>query len=76
MDKSALGKKILFPAGAGMDPVLIGKRMAFVRASVKGLAVQEYERNPGLYSDGRVRWADGKASEEVRRLYEYMCIQL
>ena len=57
-------------------PVLIGKRMAFVRASVKGLAVQEYERNPGLYSGGRVRWADGKASEEVRRLYEYMCIHL
>ena len=57
-------------------PVLIGKRMAFVRASVKGLAVQEYERNPRLYSDGKVRWSDGKGSEEVRRLYEYVCIQL
>ena len=57
-------------------PVMIGKRRAFSRASMKGLAVQEYERNPRLYSDGQVRWADGKASEEVEGLYEYTCIHL
>ena len=57
-------------------PVMIGKRRAFSRASVKGLAVQEYERHPKLYSDGKVRWADGKGTEEVESLYKYTRIHL
>ena len=57
-------------------PVLIGKRKAFTRAPLKGLAVQEYERNPRLYSDGKVSKADGKSTKEIESLYEYTYIQL
>ena len=57
-------------------PVLIGKRKAFTRAVLKGLAVQEYERNPRLYSDGKVSKADGKSTKEIGSLYEYTYIQL
>ena len=57
-------------------PVLIGKRKAFTRAPLRGLAVQEYERNPRLYSDGKVSRTDGKATKEINSLYAYMCIQL
>ena len=57
-------------------PVLIGKRKAFSRAPLKGLAVQEYERNPRLYSDGKVRRVDGKATKEIEFLYDYTYIHL
>ena len=57
-------------------PVLIGKRKAFTRAQLKGLAVQEYERNPRLYSDGKVSKTDGKATKEVEDLYKYICIEI
>ena len=56
--------------------MLIGKRKAFTRAVLKGLAVQEYERNPRLYSDGKVSKADGKSTKEIGSLYEYTSIQL
>ena len=57
-------------------PVLIGKRKAFTRAPLKGLAVQEYERNPRLYSDSKVSKSDGQATKEINALYDYICIQL
>ena len=57
-------------------PVLIGKRKAFTRAPLKGLAVQEYERDPRLYSNGKVSRSDGKATKEIVSLYDYTCIHL
>lgn len=48
---------------ANICPVHIGNRKAFFRAQSEGKAVQEYE-------------PDGKAADEIARLYEYMCIQL
>ena len=57
-------------------PVLIGKRKAFTRAPLKGLAVQEYERNPRLYSEGTVSRTDGKATREIELLYAYTLIHL
>jgi chromosome partitioning protein len=49
--------------GATLCPVRIGNRIAFSRAQQTGLAAQEYE-------------PDGKAAEEIRHLYRYMCIQM
>jgi len=48
---------------ASICPVHIGNRKAFFRAQSEGKAVQEYEPN-------------GKAAEEIEKLYNYMCIQL
>lgn len=57
--------------------VFLYKRKAYKRAQAKGLAVQEFERDPKKYSDGKVsRTADGKASKEIIGLYAYMCIHL
>lgn len=44
-------------------PIFIGNRIAFSRAQQSGLAAQEYEPN-------------GKAAEEIKQLYAYMCIQV
>ena len=49
--------------GATLCPVRIGNRIAFSRAQQTGLAAQEYE-------------PDGKAAEEIKNLYNYMCIQI
>lgn len=49
--------------GAALCPVRIGNRIAFSRAQQTGRAAQEYE-------------PDGKAAEEIRQLYEYMCIHI
>ena len=46
-----------------MCPVLIGNRKAYFRAQSTGLAVQEFE-------------PEGKAADEIARLYSYTCIQL
>lgn len=48
---------------AKICPVHIGLRKAYFRAQSEGKAVQEYESN-------------GKAADEVNKLYKYMCIQL
>ncbi len=48
---------------ANICPVHIGNRKAFFRAQSEGKAVQEYE-------------PDGKAADEIIRLYKYTCIQL
>lgn len=48
---------------ASICPVHIGNRKAFFRAQSEGKAVQEYEPN-------------GKAADEIARLYDYTCIQL
>ena len=42
-------------------PVRIGNRIAFSRAQQSGQTAQEYE-------------SQGKAAEEIKQLYEYMCI--
>lgn len=44
-------------------PVRIGNRIAFSRAQQSGQTAQEYEQQ-------------GKAAEEVKQLYEYMCIHV
>lgn len=49
--------------GADVCPVTIGNRKAFFRAQGSGLAVQEFEPN-------------GAATDEIRRLYEYINIAL
>jgi chromosome partitioning protein len=49
--------------GATLCPVRIGNRIAFSRAQQTGLAAQEYE-------------PDGKAAEEIKHLYQYMCIHM
>lgn len=48
---------------AKICPVHIGLRKAYFRAQSEGKAVQEYESN-------------GKAADEVNKLYKYICIQL
>lgn len=49
--------------GVILCPVRIGNRIAFSRAQQTGLAAQEYE-------------PDGKAAEEIKHLYQYICIQM
>lgn len=49
--------------GVDICPVTIGNRKAFFRAQSEGLAAQEFEPN-------------GKAAEEVQKLYTYTCIHL
>jgi chromosome partitioning protein len=49
--------------GAELAPVRIHNRVAFARAQQTGLTAQEFE-------------PDGKATEEIKRLYAYMCIHL
>lgn len=49
--------------GAELCPVRIGNRIAFSRAQQTGRVAQEYE-------------PDGKAAEEIRQLYKYMCIRV
>lgn len=44
-------------------PVRIGNRIAFSRAQQSGQAAQEYE-------------PQGKAAEEIKQLYEYICIHV
>lgn len=44
-------------------PVTIGNRKAFFKSQAKGQSVQEYEPN-------------GKAAEEISKLYTYTCIHL
>lgn len=46
-----------------MCPVTIGNRKAFFKSQAKGQSVQEYEPN-------------GKAAEEISKLYTYTCIHL
>ncbi|SOD22242.1 AAA family ATPase [Nitrosomonas ureae] len=48
---------------ANICPVHIGNRKAYFRAQSEGKTVQEYEPN-------------GKAADEIARLYKYTCIQL
>ncbi len=48
---------------ANICPVHIGNRKAFFRAQSNGQAVQEFE-------------PEGKGADEIKRLYEYMCIHL
>lgn len=47
--------------GIEICPVRIGSRIAYSRAQQSGEVAQEYE-------------PQGKAAEEIKRLYEYMCI--
>ena len=49
--------------GAELVPVRIHNRVAFARAQQTGLTAQEFE-------------PDGKATEEIKRLYAYMCMHL
>jgi len=49
--------------GASLAPVRIHNRVAYSRAQQTGLTAQEFEE-------------DGKAAEEIKQLYEYMCIHL
>ena len=46
-----------------VSPIQVGQRAAFVHSLTSGLTAQEYEPN-------------GKAAEEIRRLYNWTCIQL
>jgi chromosome partitioning protein len=48
---------------ANICPVQIGNRKAYFRAQSEGKAVQEFEPN-------------GKAADEIQRLYAYTCIKL
>ena len=47
--------------GIEICPVRIGSRIAYSRAQQSGEVAQEYE-------------PQGKAAEEIKHLYEYMCI--
>lgn len=49
--------------GAAIAPVRIHHRVAYPRAQQTGQTAQEFE-------------PDGKAAEEIERLYQYACIQL
>ncbi len=49
--------------GASIAPVRVHNRVAFSRAQQTGLTAEEFE-------------PEGKAAEEIKRLYEYVCIQL
>jgi len=49
--------------GAPLAPVRIHNRIAFSRAQQTGLTAQEFE-------------PDGKAAEEIKQLYEYMCMHV
>lgn len=49
--------------GAELCPVRIGNRIAYSRAQQTGQVAQEYE-------------PDGKAADEIRQLYQYMCIHV
>lgn len=49
--------------GIDLCPTRIGNRIAYSRAQQSGHAAQEYE-------------PDGKAAEEIKRLYDHMCIHV
>jgi chromosome partitioning protein len=49
--------------GASIAPVRIHNRVAYSRAQQTGLTAQEFE-------------PDGKAAEEIKQLYAYMCMHL
>lgn len=49
--------------GATLCPVQIGYRIAFSRAQQRGLVAQEFE-------------PQGKAAQEIEKLYTYICIQV
>lgn len=49
--------------GVGIVPIRLGHRMAFQHALTAGLTAQEYE-------------PDGKAADEVRQLYQWVCEQI
>lgn len=54
---------IIEQLGAELSPVRIGQRIAYSRAQQTGQAAQEID-------------PDGKASTEIRKLYEYVCMHL
>ena len=64
-NETAEAQEIIDDLGSDFCPVLIGNRKAFFRAQAKGCAVQEQSFDP-----------DGKATEEIKRLYEYTRIHL
>ena len=49
--------------GATLCPIRIGQRIAYSRAQQTGLVAQEVE-------------PDGKAAQEIKQLYEYVCMNL
>ncbi|MBC9178535.1 hypothetical protein [Pseudoroseomonas ludipueritiae] len=49
--------------GAPLAPVRAGLRVAYSRAHQTGLAAMEFE-------------SDGKAADELKRLYEFVCMNL
>jgi chromosome partitioning protein len=55
--------KVIEALGAEVCPVRIGSRIAYSRAQQSGLAAQELE-------------PDGKAAQEVKDLYAYVCMNL
>jgi len=55
--------KVIEALGAPVAPVRIGNRIAYSRAQQSGLAAQEIE-------------PDGKAAQEIRELYAYVCMHL
>lgn len=55
-------QEAILQLGVDMCPIRIGSRIAFSRAQQSGQAAQEYE-------------PQGKAADEIKQLYTYMCIQ-
>ena len=55
--------KVIQALGADVCPVRIGNRIAYSRAQQNGLAAQELDPN-------------GKAAQEIRDLYAYVCMHL
>ncbi len=49
--------------GVTVAPIKIGQRAAFIHSLTAGLTANEYE-------------PDGKAAEEIRQLYKWICKQL
>lgn len=56
-------EEAILQLGAAVAPVRIHSRVAFSRAQQTGLTAQEFE-------------PDGKAAEELKRLYEYVCMHV
>lgn len=55
--------RVIEQLGAPIAPVRIGNRIAYSRAQQSGLAAQEIE-------------PDGKAAQEIKELYTYVCMHL
>ena len=55
--------KVIKQLGASLSPVRIGQRIAYSRAQQTGQAAQEIE-------------PEGKAAQEIRDLYAYVCMNL